>query len=203
METFTKDDIAKLLLCNTHIGTRTCENLMKTYAWKQRKDGIFIINISKTIKKLNLAARAIAAVKDSSNIMAISTEYNSRKAVSKFSSLIKCQSMTEKWVSGKFTNHRCTNFVEPEIIIIANPGIDYQPLIEASRANIPVIAFCNTNTSLKFIDIAIPGNNLNTHSIALMWWMLTREVLVCKGMIDETSEWDVPISLFLDSLNKN
>merc|ERR1712216_772159 len=95
METFTKDDIAKLLLCNTHIGTRTCENLMKTYAWKQRKDGIFIINISKTIKKLNLAARAIAAVKDSSNIMAISTEYNSRNAVSKFSSLIKCQPMTE------------------------------------------------------------------------------------------------------------
>ena len=203
METFTKDDIAKLLLCNAHIGTRTCENLMKTYAWKQRKDGIFIINISKTIKKLNLAARAIAAVKDSSNIMAISTEYNSRKAVSKFSSLIKCQSMTEKWVSGKFTNHRCTNFVEPEIIIIANPGIDYQPLIEASRANIPVIAFCNTNTSLKFIDIAIPGNNLNTHSIALLWWMLAREVLICRGMIDETNGWDVPISLFLDSLNKN
>ena len=59
METFTKDDIAKLLLCNTHIGTRTCENLMKTYAWKQRKDGIFIINISKetTLRSFPAAIR--------------------------------------------------------------------------------------------------------------------------------------------------
>ena len=90
----------------------------------------------------------------------------------------------------------CNNFQEPELIIVSNPNIDGQALIEASRANIPVIAFCNTDTSLKFIDIAIPGNNTNRHSVALLWWMLTREVLQCKGLIEHFSDWDVPVSFF-------
>jgi len=203
MECFNKNDIKKLLLCNTHLGTKTCENLMKTYTWRERKDGIFIINISKTIKKLKLAARAIAAVKDNSNIIAISTGVGSQKAILKFSSFIKCQTVVGKWVSGKFTNHMCTSFQEPEIIILANPKIDYQPLSEAARANIPTIAFCNSDTSLRFIDIAIPGNNLNNHSIALLWWMLTREVLKYKGCIVEIEEWDVPVTSFLNLAIEN
>jgi len=203
MDLFNKDDIKKLLLCNTHLGTRTCEHLMKTYTWRERKDGIFILNISKTIKKLKLAARAIAAIKDTSNIIAISTGISSQKAVLKFSSFIKCQTVTGKWVSGKFTNHMCTSFQEPEIIILANPKIDYQPLSEAARANIPTIAFCNTDTSLKFIDIFIPGNNLTTHSIALLWWMLTREVLKYKGQISDLKDWDVPVTLFLNTTVEN
>jgi len=196
MDIFSKEDITKLLLCNTHLGAKNCENLMKNYIWKQRKDGIYIINISKTIKKLNLAARAIAAVKNPNNILTVSTESDYHKAVLKFSSMVKCQANTEKWISGKFTNHMCNNFQEPELIIVSNPNIDGQALIEASRANIPVIAFCNTDTSLKFIDIAIPGNNTNRHSVALLWWMLTREVLQCKGLIEHFSDWDVPVSFF-------
>ena len=34
-----------------------------------------------------------------------------------------------------------------------------QPVTEASYVNIPVIAFCNTNTPLKNIDVAIPCNS--------------------------------------------
>jgi small subunit ribosomal protein SAe len=203
MNSFDKNDIKKLLLCNTHLGSKTVENLMKNYVWRERKDGIFIINISKTIKKIKLAARAIAAVKDSSDIIAISTGNGSQKAVSKFSSFVKCQTLTGKWVSGKFTNHMCTGFQEPQLIIIVNPKIDHQPLSEASRANIPTIAFCNTDTPLKFVDIAIPGNNINNHSIALLWWMLTREVLRYKGEISELKEWETPVTLFLDAVENH
>jgi small subunit ribosomal protein SAe len=78
-------------------------------------------------------------------------------------------------------------------------------LVEASRANIPSIAFCNTDTSLKFVDIAIPGNNSNSHSIALLWWMLTREVLIYKGVVSGIDTWDIPVNTFLDPsvINKN
>ena len=198
MNTFEKEDIKKLLICNTHLGAKTCQFLMKTYTWKERKDGIFIINIFKTLKKLKLAARAIVAVKNSNNIIAISTGDQSQKAALKFSSFIKCQNLIGKWTAGKFTNHMCSNFQEPELIVLANPQLDYQPLVEASKANIPSVAFCNTDTSLKFIDIAIPGNNSDSHSIALLWWMLTREVLIYKGAILEQEIWDIPVSMFLD-----
>jgi len=56
---------------------------------------------------------------------------------------------------------------------------------------------------LRFIDIAIPGNNLNNHSIALLWWMLTREVLKYKGCIVEIKEWDVPVTSFLNIVIEN
>jgi len=203
METLEKNDITKLLLCNSHIGKKTCENLMKGYVWRERKDGVFIINISKTIKKIKLAARVIAAVKDSNNIVAISTGQYSHKAVLKFSALLKCQVVTGKWISGKLTNHQCKGFLEPELIIIANPSEDHQSVIEASQANIPTIAFCNTDTSLKFIDIAIPGNNENTYSIAFLWWILTREALKYNGQIEEEKSWDVPLQMFLDLPSKN
>jgi len=203
MEILEKDDVAKLLLCNSHLGKKTCENLMKGYIWRERKDGIFIINISKTMKKIKLAARAIAAVKNTNNIIVISTGQISQKAVMKFSSLIECQMVTGKWVSGKFTNHMCKEFLEPELIIIANPNIDHQSVVEASQANIPTIAFCNTDTPLKYIDVAIPGNNESSYSVALLWWLLTREVLKYKGQIEDVKQWNIPVQVFLDITNKN
>jgi small subunit ribosomal protein SAe len=37
--------------------------------------------------------------------------------------------------------------------------MDHQAVSEASFVNIPVIAFCDPSTSLRYIDIAIPANN--------------------------------------------
>ena len=59
-----KSEIQKLLACNTHIGDYTCHKLMKNYIWKQRNDGIFIIDISKTIEKIRVASRAIVSIKN-------------------------------------------------------------------------------------------------------------------------------------------
>ena len=81
---------------------------------------------------------------------------------------------------------------------MSNPETDFRPLIEASYVNLPTIAFTTTSSSLKFIDIAIPGNNNNKHSIALLWWLLTREVLRLKGTISKFEEWNVKLENFLD-----
>lgn len=62
--------------------------------------------------------------------------------------------------------------------------------------NIPVIAFCNTDSPLKYIDIAIPCNTKATHSIGLMWWLLSREVLRLRGRISRKDEWNTVVDLF-------
>ncbi len=64
-----------------------------------------------------------------------------------------------RFTPGSFTNQIQAAFKEPRLIVISNPNVDHQAVTEASYVNIPVIAFCDTSTSLRYIDIVIPANN--------------------------------------------
>mmetsp|Transcript_55804 Transcript_55804/g.121549 ORF Transcript_55804/g.121549 Transcript_55804/m.121549 type:complete len:102 (+) Transcript_55804:435-740(+) len=69
--------------------------------------------------------------------------------------------------------------------------------MESSTANAPVIAFTDTDANLDFIDVAIPSNNKGRHSIAMLYWILAREVLYLRGNISRSQEWEVKVDLFL------
>jgi small subunit ribosomal protein SAe len=90
------------------------------------------------------------------------------------------------------TNQNTKKFVEPRLLILTDPRIDYNALIESSYVNIPIISLCNTDNNLQYVDCAIPCNNRSKKSLAMIFWLLTKEVLRLKGELEDGQFNELP-----------
>lgn len=63
-----EDDITKMLVATTHLGSENVNFQMEQYVYKRRSDGVHLINLGKSWEKLVLAARAIVAIENPQDV---------------------------------------------------------------------------------------------------------------------------------------
>lgn len=174
-----EEDIKNLIIAGCHLGGKKITKQMRKYVYTVRKDGIAIFDVNKIYEKIQVAARIIASV-DPDSVISVSSREAGQRAVYKFGHFTKTQAVTGRWSPGMLTNQTTKKYVEPRLLIVTDPRTDYNAILESSYVNLPVIAICNSDNMLKYVDCAIPCNNRSSYSVAMIWYLLTKAVLEIK-----------------------
>jgi small subunit ribosomal protein S2 len=178
-----------------HIGTRQKTADIKGFIYKVRNDGLYIIDVKKTDERIKTAAKFISKY-DPNNVLVVSIRQYGQKPISKLAENTGVQILPGRFRPGTLTNPNSKGFLEPELLIVTDPLADAQALHEAENIGIPVIGLCDTNNDTKFLDLAIPTNNKGRRALALVYWLLAREILKHNGKIKSYDDFKPTIEDF-------
>src|SRR3989337_4016278 len=88
-----------------------------------------------------------------------------------------------RFIPGQLSNPLYPNRIEPEVIVVSDPRADAQAVKEASNVGIPIVALCSTDNEFAGVDFVIPTNNKGRRALAVVYWLLARQILREKGTL--------------------
>jgi len=173
------------LTAGVHIGMKSCTPYMKQFVYKIRDDGLAVFNLQKVDKRIRIASDFLSRFK---KILVVSRKDNGTKAIEAFAEATGTKAVPGRFSPGTLTNPSYREFYEPDVVLVVDPLVDEQAIKEARKRRIPVVALCDTFNISRDIDLCIPCNNNGKKSIALIFWLLAREILKKRGEIKKGSD---------------
>ena len=183
------------LTCGVHIGTKQKSKDMEPYVYKVRDDGLRILNVNMTSEKVVEAAQFLKDF-DPKDVLVVSARQYGWKPATKFAENCGFECIAGRFTPGRLTNPEMRFFIEPKVIVLTDPAADAQAFREATNISIPVIAMCDSNNLTANVDIVIPGNNKGRRSLALIYWLLSREILRIRGELGADDDLEETIDDF-------
>ncbi|MEW6329355.1 MAG: 30S ribosomal protein S2 [Candidatus Micrarchaeota archaeon] len=185
----------KYLEAGIHIGTKIKTPDMNNFIYKARQDKLYVLDLKKVDDRLRFAAKLVSRY-DPPSLLVVASRAYAANAASKFASLIGCKIIMGRFIPGVFTNPARPDFTEPKLLFVCDPKGERQAIREAAHVGVPVIALCDTDNSTKFVDWIIPCNNKGKKSLALIFYLLTRETMKARGLIASNEEFKIPLEEF-------
>ena len=182
------DNLEKMILSTgIRVGTPVKTTFMSPFIVKANPEGLYILDISKTLARVDVAAKFIGRANISKVAVTSAREYG-KTPVEKFCEITGATRILGRFMPGTFTNPSLPDYMEPEIVVVTDPQADQQAVLEATRAGVPVIAIANIDNVTAKVDLIIPANNRGRKALATVYWLLAREVLKKQGVIRSDAE---------------
>jgi small subunit ribosomal protein S2 len=190
------NNLEKMILSTgIRVGTPVKTKYMIPFIVRANPEGLYILDISKTLSRIDVAAKFIGRSNISRVAVTSAREYG-KTPVEKFCEFTGATGIFGRFMPGTFTNPSLPKYMEPEIVIVTDPQADQQAVLEATRAGVPVVAISNSDNVTSKVDLIIPANNRGRKALATVYWLLAREVLKKQGTIKSDSDMKVSIDDF-------
>ncbi|MHB1908857.1 MAG: 30S ribosomal protein S2 [Nitrososphaerales archaeon] len=184
-----------LLSTGIRIGTLVKTKSMAQFVSRTQANGLHVIDVSKTLGRIDAAAKFIARSEVGRVVVYSAREY-AKTPIDKFCEVTGTVGLTGRFMPGTFTNPLFPKHLDPEIVIVADPAVDFQALDESSKLGIPVIAICDTDNVTAGVDIVIPANNRGRSALAAIFWLLARYVLLHSGALGSDQQMKLTVKDF-------
>ncbi len=176
-----------MLSAGIHIGTRMKMKDMVSFIYRVRPDGLFVLDVKKTDERIRVSAKFLARF-EPSKIAAVSARLYGQSPVEKFCEVVGATPVIGRFIPGLLSNPLYPNRIEPSVVIVSDPKADVQAVKEASSIGIPVVALCSTDNDFSYVDLVIPTNNKGRRALAVIYWLLARQILRERGEIPSDGE---------------
>lgn len=181
-----------LLSAGIHIGTRMKTKDMSPFIYRVRPDGLFVLDVKKTDERIRAVGKFLARF-DPSKVAVISARLYGREPVQKFCEVTRATPLTGRFIPGMLSNPLYPRRIEPSVVVVSDPKADLQAVKEAAAIGVPVVALCSTDNDFTGVDLVIPTNNKGRRALAVIFWLLARQVLRERGEI--APDKDLPFSI--------